>query len=200
MRSPWGNEYIRTPDRYIWGLEPSALARAVARRLPRGAHVLELGSGEGRDSVFFAAQGCEVTAVELSAAGIAKAERLTRQRGLTIRWIQADMATHELEGPFDLVYSCGAIHYVPRAERLALFRRLQSLTAPRGFHAHVVFTDAHIYVEKDEEIDYFRSGELRRVYRGWRLLDHRHEMIHCVADGRPHRHSTEYLIAQRHAA
>jgi tellurite methyltransferase len=200
MRSPWGNEYIRTPDQYIWGLEPSLLARGVVRCLSRGARVLELGSGEGRDSVFFAAQGCEVTAVELSGAGIAKAERLARQRGLTIRWIQADMATRELDGPFDLVYSCGAIHYVPRRERRALFRRLQALTAPRGFHALVVFTDAHIYVEKDEEIDYFRPGELRRVYRGWRLLDDRHEMITCVADGRPHQHSTEYLVAQRRAA
>lgn len=198
MRSPWGNEYRRTPDRYIWGLEPSALARDVVHRLPRNARVLELGSGEGRDALFFAAHDCEVTAVEMSGAGIAKAERLAHERGLSVRWVRADMAESDLDGLFDLVYSCGAIHYVPRAERRRLIARLQSLTPPRGYHAHVVFTDAHIYVEKGEEIDYFRPGELRGAYEGWRVLSHSQDVIPCAADGRPHQHSTESLVAQRH--
>ena len=51
MRSPWAREYIRTPNRYIWGTEPSELARDVVWLPPARTRVLELGSGEGRDSV-----------------------------------------------------------------------------------------------------------------------------------------------------
>ncbi|MBI2159601.1 MAG: class I SAM-dependent methyltransferase [Candidatus Rokubacteria bacterium] len=117
MRSPWAREYVRTPHQYIWGTEPSELAREVVRLLPRRARVLELGSGEGRDSVFLAACGFDVTGVELSRAGIDKAERLACAHEVRVRWVHGDMARAHLRGPFHVVYSCGAIHYVPRQAR-----------------------------------------------------------------------------------
>ncbi|MBI3030151.1 MAG: methyltransferase domain-containing protein, partial [Candidatus Rokubacteria bacterium] len=73
MRSPWAREYVRRPKDYIWGTEPSSLALEVSDLLPPGARVLDLGCGEGRDSVFFASRGFEVTGVEVSLAGLRKA-------------------------------------------------------------------------------------------------------------------------------
>ena len=35
MRSPWAREYARTPNRYIWGTEASALAHQVSALLPQ---------------------------------------------------------------------------------------------------------------------------------------------------------------------
>src|SRR6266851_2223257 len=117
MRSPWAREYARTPNRYIWGTEASALAKEVGALLPPGARVLDLGCGEGRDSVFFASQGCDVTAVDVSRAGLRKAERLAREKGVTVRWIPGGMSRVMVDGPFDLIYSFVSIHYVPRRER-----------------------------------------------------------------------------------
>src|SRR5262245_44124023 len=54
--SPWAGEYAATPDRLIWGIQPSPLAREASEIVGRRAHVLDLGCGEGRDSVFFAEQ------------------------------------------------------------------------------------------------------------------------------------------------
>jgi tellurite methyltransferase len=197
MRSPWAREYRRTPHRYIWGTAPSALAEELAGLLPAGARVLELGCGEGRDSVYFASRGFEVTAIDASLAGLHKAERLAGERGLRVRWVHGDMARCLPDGSFDLVYSCGAIHYVPRARRSALFMRLKSLSRPGGYHAHVVFTDDHIYVEMGERIDYFGPGELGAAYHGWHVVDLRRERITCAADGLAHEHSVERLIARR---
>jgi cyclopropane fatty-acyl-phospholipid synthase-like methyltransferase len=59
MRSPWAREYARTPNRDVWGTEASELAHQVSALLPPGARVLDLGCGEGRDSVFFAQRGFE---------------------------------------------------------------------------------------------------------------------------------------------
>ncbi len=199
MRSPWAREYVRTPQRYIWGTEPSELARDVARLLPARARLLELGSGEGRDSIFFAARGFDVTGVELSRAGIDKAERLARAHAVPVRWVHGDMARGRFGGSFHLVYSCGAIHYVPRQARARLFRRLKAVTVPGGYHAHIVFTAESVYVEKGERIDYFGAGELRDPYHDWHVIDHERGMISCAADGLPHQHSVERLIAQRPA-
>lgn len=195
-RSPWAREYVRKPDEYIWGLSPSAFAREVRALLPAGGRVLELGCGEGRDSVYFATCGCDVTGVDVSAAGLGKAERLARAHGVKVHWVCGDAAHDIPAGLFDLVYSCGAIHYVPRRRRARLFARLKARTRPAGYHAHVVFTDGRIYVEKGERIDYFADGELAHAYGDWLILRCKSMLIRCAQDGVPHRHSVQQLIAQ----
>jgi tellurite methyltransferase len=196
-RSPWAREYVRTPQEYIWGTEPSEFARELAALLPPRARVLDLGCGEGRDSAFFAGHGLEVSGVEISQAGLNKAKRLARERGVAVRWIHADMARLVVRGPFDLVYSCGAIHYVPRRHRARWLRRLQARTSPAGYHGFVVFTDRLIYAEKGELIDYFEPGELSRAYSGWLILQCEEDEILCSQDGTAHRHSVERFVAQR---
>lgn len=195
-RSPWAREYVRRPADYIWGTDPSSFAQEVRELLAPGARVLDLGCGEGRDSVFFASQGFEVTGVDVSLAGLRKAERLAREQGIVVRWLQGDMAHLRVDRPFDLVYSCGAIHYVPRRERTRLFPLLKALTLPSGYHAHIVFTNRRIYVEKGEAIDYFAPGELARAYANWLVLRLEERLIPCAQDGTPHRHSVELLVAR----
>ena len=195
-RSPWAREYVRRPRDYIWGREPSSFAREVSALLPPGARVLDLGCGEGRDSVFFASCGFDVTGVDVSLAGLRKAERLARERGLEVRWLHGNMAHLPFDGAFDLVYSCGASHYVPRRERARLFPRLKALTLPGVYHACIVFTDRAVYREKGEVIDYFVPGELARTYANWLILRLEEQTIPCAQDGTPHRHSVEVLVAK----
>ena len=52
--SPWAREYERTPHEYVLGTQPSEFASSIRELLSPGARVLEVGCGEGRDSVFFA--------------------------------------------------------------------------------------------------------------------------------------------------
>ncbi|MFB3820076.1 MAG: cyclopropane-fatty-acyl-phospholipid synthase family protein [Candidatus Methylomirabilales bacterium] len=195
-RSPWHDEYVKRPADCVFGRHPSDFALLVARLLPPGARVLEVGCGEGRDCLFFAAQGCHVTGLDVSDAGLAKARRLAEERGLRVRWLQGDMADVSVAGPFELVYSCGAIHYVPRGTRAEFFARLKRLSPPAGLQAHLVFTDRLIYREKGEQIDYFSRGELSRIFGGWRLRQAEEGLIHCAQDGRPHRHSVEQVIVE----
>ena len=196
-RSPWALEYARRPNEYVLGTSPSPFARMLRSVLVRGARVLELGCGEGRDSVFFAGCGCDVTAVDVSAAGLRKAERLARAAGVEVRWVQGDAARYSPTGPFDFVYSCGAIHYVPRRLRTRLLTRLKDATSRGGLHAHLVFTDRRIYVEKNERIDYFTTGELGRCYADWLVWWNGRGTITCEQDGRPHLHGVEEIVARQ---
>jgi tellurite methyltransferase len=100
-------------------------------------------------------------------------------------------------GRFDLIFSCGTIHYVPRAERRPLFRRLAAMTRPGGHQAHVVFTDRHVHEEKGEIVDYFAAGELREAFVEWQILRSGERMISCAQDGSVHGHSVEELVAAR---
>lgn len=196
MRSPWAREYVRTPGTYIWGTAPSSLAREMAGLLPPGSRVLDLGCGEGRDSVFFAASGHRVTGLDISRAGLHKGVRLAAEHGVRVAWVAADFERLPLRGAFDLVHSCGALHYVPRSRRARLFDALKALTPRGGHHALVVFTDRLIYVEKGEVVDYFTTGELEVHYAGWRVIRLEARLIPCAQDGTRHQRSVEELIAR----
>jgi tellurite methyltransferase len=195
--SPWAREYARDPERYVFGTAPSDWAREIAPLVRPGDAVLDLGCGEGRDSVFFAELGATVTAVDLAAHGLDKARRLARRRGVRVRWIEGAMTEVLPSGRFDLIFSCGAIHYVPRAERGPLFQRLAAMTRPGGRQAHVVFTDRLVHEEKGEIVDYFTAGELREAFVEWQVLRNGEQVISCAQDGSVHGHSVEELVAAR---
>ncbi|HSE04840.1 MAG TPA: methyltransferase domain-containing protein [Methylomirabilota bacterium] len=196
-RSPWEREYARDAVRYVFGTDPSDWAREIARLVRPGDAVLDLGCGEGRDSVFFAELGATVTGVDVSAAGLAKARRLARRRGVQVRWVEGSMTTALPTGPLDLIFSCGSIHYVTRGSRAGLFRRLAALTRPGGYQAHVVFTDQLVHEEKGEIVDYFTAGELREAFVGWQVLRSGERVISCGQDGSVHAHSVEELVVAR---
>jgi len=92
-RDYWDDRF-RAED-YAYGTEPNDFVREQAHRIPIG-RVLCLAEGEGRNAVYLATLGHQVTAVDFSAQGLRKASRLARERGVELTTIEADLATFEL--------------------------------------------------------------------------------------------------------
>ena len=81
---------------YAYGTDPNAYLAAAASQIPPG-RVLSLGDGEGRNGVFLAQQGYEVTSVDGSAVGVRKARQLAADRGVAIEAIHAGLEAFEIE-------------------------------------------------------------------------------------------------------
>ncbi|HEU4735352.1 MAG TPA: class I SAM-dependent methyltransferase [Kofleriaceae bacterium] len=92
-RQMWDERYAAQD--YTYGMEPNDLVRDEAHRIPEG-RVLCLAEGEGRNAVFLARLGYQVTAVDFSSVGLRKAERLAREREVSIEIIEADLARFDL--------------------------------------------------------------------------------------------------------
>jgi SAM-dependent methyltransferase len=90
----WDDRY--RADEYAYGREPNGFLRAEAHRIAPG-RVLCLAEGEGRNAVFLAGLGHGVTAVDFSAEGLRKAERLAREQNVDIATVHADLTTYEPE-------------------------------------------------------------------------------------------------------
>jgi SAM-dependent methyltransferase len=88
-RNKWDERYD-VPD-YVYGTEPNAFLVEVAHRIPKGP-VLCLGEGEGRNAVYLARLGHDVTAVDSSAVGLEKAQKLAAAHSVTLTTVHADLA------------------------------------------------------------------------------------------------------------
>jgi len=80
---------------YAYGTEPNDFLREQAGSLPVGG-TLCLGEGEGRNAVFLAGLGHEITALDASIVGLQKAQKLASERGVKIDTIHVDLAKYEL--------------------------------------------------------------------------------------------------------
>lgn len=90
--SMW-DERFAEPE-LAYGEEPNDWLREAAAHIPAGP-VLCLCEGQGRNAVWLASQGREVTAVDASAVGLARARELAARRGVTIQTVVADLGTWE---------------------------------------------------------------------------------------------------------
>lgn len=90
----WDERYAG--DDYLYGTEPNDFLRRQADLFAEGARVLCLGEGEGRNAVYLAQRGLDVTAVDSSGVGLAKAGRLADSRGVEIHTVRADLADYRL--------------------------------------------------------------------------------------------------------
>jgi SAM-dependent methyltransferase len=94
MKESFWNERYTEPG-FAYGTEPNDFVREAAARIPKG-RVLCLADGEGRNGVFVAGLGYDVTAVDLSRVGLDKAEQLARERQVRITTVCADLETFEI--------------------------------------------------------------------------------------------------------
>jgi len=89
----WDERY--TSETYVYGTEPNRFLAENTQRLPKGK-VLCLAEGEGRNAVHLARAGYQVTAVDASEVGRAKALKLAEKHKVTIDYQLADLACFDL--------------------------------------------------------------------------------------------------------
>ena len=122
----WDERYS-SADR-IWSGDPNPHLVTCAGALPPGT-ALDVGSGEGADAIWLAAQGWTVTAVDISQVALDRSAALAGD--LPISWEQRDVLTWEPGvDRFDLV-SAQFMH-LPSDELRSLHRRLAAAVRPGG--------------------------------------------------------------------
>ena len=135
QRDLWNERYQQRGA--VWGVGPNQF---VADRLA-GEHpcrVLDLGSGQGRNAVWLAQQGHQVTAVDVSDTATAQAAEIAAEAGVVVEFIAADLQTWQPDaGSFDIVVL--AYLQAPPGLRKAIHAKAVRALAPGGR----VFVVAH---------------------------------------------------------
>ncbi len=88
---------------------------------PTDSLVLDVGCGEGRNSVFLAKLGHTVDAFDISENGVAKAREITRALGVQVNFFCQDLGSFEFERDYDVILSHGVLHLPEKEVRGRLY-------------------------------------------------------------------------------
>ncbi len=97
----WDRRY--SGAHYLYGTEPVEFLKQNVARFNKGK-ALVLAAGEGRNAVYLAQQGFQVTAIDLSAKGLEKCQQLAKKKKVRVKTVVADVNSYDLgENQYDLV-------------------------------------------------------------------------------------------------
>lgn len=200
--SPYDEEYKK--EEYYWGLKHSLLAEEVIKimqdEIQKGKHLLDIGSGEGRDSIYFSKCGFSVDALELSVPGIEKTKQYSQSTGCTINILHANMIGYEFTSNYDVIYSMGSLQFLPIEQRQKHFDKYKRQTCNGGLNVHLIFVEKpFIKIAPDWERDefFYMSGDLAKYYHDWEILQCEERIIDCNSANISHQHAINYIIARK---
>jgi tellurite methyltransferase len=142
--------------------EPTALVVEIAGKLAPG-RAIDLACGAGRNALYLAEQGWDVTAVDGSASATGLLRERAAERGLEVRTEVADLTDRAFALPekhFDLVVIA---YYLQRG----LFPLAKAAVRPGGVVVAIVHTPEAGEAASDKRA---APGELRGFFGDWELL------------------------------
>lgn len=118
LKDEWDNRYAASPR--LFRAEPDESLVGFVTPLPAGTAV-DLGAGEGRNSLWLASRGWEVTAIDASAVALGRLAAAAEEVGLSVRTVVDDLVGSRPTSPEADLVVLAYVHLEPagRAELLA---------------------------------------------------------------------------------
>lgn len=197
--SYYENDYQK--EEYFWGVEPNTTCLKTLELIPpsRPLKLLDIGCGEGKDAVFFARCGYDVSAFDISEAGLEKTKRLADKARVHVRTFRANIWDYRLDENYDILYSSGVLHYIKPELRDEIMMNYKSHVNADGIVAFHVFVEKPFIVPPPEKEDHsylWKSGQLFTYFHDWYIEHCTEYVFNCNSSGIPHRHAANRVFAR----
>ena len=141
MGNPWNERF--GSEQYVYGEEPNLFIKNQAHRLEKGRKVVCFAEGEGRNAVYLAKQGLDVTAYDYAQNGLKKTEALAESNGVKIETEQKDLIHDSVpDAEFDaaiMVFGHFAKH-----DQKTVFDKLVHAVKPSGIVMLEVYSEDQV--------------------------------------------------------
>ncbi|WP_312670188.1 tellurite resistance methyltransferase TehB [Pseudescherichia sp.] len=149
---------------------------AAATLIPPG-NTLDLGCGNGRNSLYLAANGYSVTAWDKNPMSIANIERIKAAEGLThLEIATVDLNALSFEGEYDFILSTVVMMFLEPQTIPGLIANMQRTTVPGGYNLIVAAMDTDDFPCTVGFPFAFKTGELAEYYTGWEVVKYNEDV------------------------
>ena len=125
----WNNKFSKVD--YFYGTKPNEFLASKIELIKHKKTLLCLGEGEGRNAIFFAKNGFEVSAIDASDLGLEKLQNRAVEEKLDIKTVCMDLNFWKAEEKYDVIMA-SYLHLL-RDERERLFKKIEDSLNTNGY-------------------------------------------------------------------
>jgi len=176
------------------------------RRVPRA---LDLGCGEGRDSLYLARHDFDVLAMDICREGLEKLRRVADRESLSISTRQQDVRELRfVPDSYDIVVARTLLDHLDQKWHVGIAEGIVTTLTSCGMAFVECFTvDDPGYALRDIHASdcarfvrhYFEHGELRQLFAALEVLEYVEYKKEDASHGTPHQHGLAVLVGGRSA-
>lgn len=138
--------------------------------------VLDLGCGNGRNTLYLAANGFDVTAWDKNPLSIANIKRVAEAEGLNnLHTDVRDLNSLKFDGEYDFILSTVVMMFLEPTTIAGLIDNMQRCTQSGGYNLIVAAMDTKDFPCTVGFPFAFREGELSGYYAGWDVMKYNEE-------------------------
>lgn len=165
------HERFQTKE-YIYGTEPNEFIKTMHPKLAITGDALAIAEGEGRNAVFLAEQGMQVTAWDFARSGLEKTQHLAKSRNVEVAVSQVDLAEADwAESQWDEII-CVFGHF-PKHVQQKTFEGMRQALKPGGYFLMEVYSSDQLAYgtggPKTAEMLY-RPEEILEAFKEYKLI------------------------------
>lgn len=189
----------------FWGNEPGKFVKYIPAYLESG-NVLDLGAGEGKNSIYLAEKGYKVVSVEISEFAINNFKKElykhTEETQEKIEIIRANVIEYENPSEFEIVIAYGLLHCLYNLSYIdLLIEKIKKWVMHNGYVIIVSFNDKIKIPEVQEYLEptLLPNNYLKKKFEEWDIINYEDDII---TETHPtskieHQHSLSRILAKK---
>lgn len=167
----WWDERYQSEE-YLYGREGNVFLREFHSKLAISGSALAIAEGEGRNAVYLAEQGLDVTAWDYSEVGLKKARRLAKEKGVHLSAERVDLkeATWE-KNQWDFIVNI--FGHFSEELRLKTLQGVKGAVKPGGYFLSEVYSHYQLPYRSGgpKSIEFlYRPEEFLQTFADWRII------------------------------
>lgn len=159
-------------ENYVYGKKPNVFLEKTQRKLQISGKVLAIAEGEGRNAVFLAEQGMDVTAWDYAESGLEKTKKLAKERSVNVHTTLIDLneATWEKDKWDEIVSIFG---HFPEELRTKILLGVKTAVKPGGYYITEVYSHKQIPYNSGgpRELNFlYKPEEFLNIFGDWCII------------------------------
>ena len=159
-------------EHYVYGKAPNVFLHEMHKKLNLSGNALAIAEGEGRNAVFLAEQGMNVTAWDYSEVALEKTRKLAKDRNVFVETNLVDLS--DVEWPQQMYDEIVCIFgHFPKQLRQKTLEGAKEAVKPGGFFLTEVYSQYQIPYKSGGPKDInllYEPEELLQVFSDWRIM------------------------------
>lgn len=150
----------------VFGTQPSAIVKEALNlwKPADSPTALDIGSYTGRNAIFLAKQGFQVTALDPSEEALDDLKKIAQEENVECITALGVIEKFDWPGNFDVILAINVLHAVKDTEQV--IADIRDHTAPNGINILTVFTEKVMPKQRN----YIVADKLKEIYSGWKIL------------------------------